>query len=417
MTARCRASGSRPRPGLAPLGRAALPAATGALALLLLGAAGAARADSDDDAGWRIALRSAHHSDALALRAMDQGDARRLAPRPGRNLAYIDDELRLSRSQGHWQWSLLARSSATLVASADTLTLAARLASAGLPQADHRWQTDVRLRGFTGAGIELGRSHQPWASAAAALPASTSADADAGAAAQAAAAGPARWSLRWSAQVLSLARWRDRRITGPVAFDAASASYAFDLQSTETDQRLRFPFQQPAAARGTALLLAGELAWLGGPWSASVALRDLGQLRWPGIAQQQATLATATQAVDADGLVVYRPLINGSSRQDGLSAAAPWRLKLLLGRQMAAGLLPAGQLALVIDALPGFGALPGLQWQQGLGPVTLGAGWLLHERRASLSLAWQRWQLRLGADRLAADAHSRELALAGTWPF
>ena len=369
---------------------------------------GAAPAAADDAAAWQIEARSAHHSDALPLGAMGQGDARELAPRPGRNLAYVDDELRLSRRQGHWQWSLLARSSATLVASADALNLAARVASAGLPDADRRWQTDVRLRGFSGAGIELARTHR-WASAAANLPAK--ADSDPGT------AGASGWTLRWSAQILSLARWRDRRITGPVAFDAASATYAFDLQSAETDNRLQFPFQQPAAARGTGLLLAGELAWQGGPWSASVGLRDLGRLRWPGIAQQQATLATATQAVDADGFVVYRPLINGSNRQDGLSAAAPWRVKLLLGRQFDAGLLPAGRLVLAIDGLPGFGALPGLAWQQGLGPVVLGAGWLLHERRASLSLGWHGWQLRLGADRLVGNARSREFSLAGAWAF
>jgi hypothetical protein len=360
-------------------------AAGGALALLAALRPAAADPAGEAGAAWQLSLRSDRHSDALPLAALSDDDWRHLAPRAGHNLAYVDEQLRLQRRSGAWTFGLLARSQATLVASRETLLLAAQVDGGQRPAGETRWAADMRLRAFSGAGALVAHA---WPLTQ-------------------------NLTLELSAQLLALGRWRERSIQGPVSYDASTASYAFALQSSELDDRLEFPFQQAFARRGVGTLLGAELAWSAGPWSAHAALRDGGWLHWRGLPQQQATLATDAQGLDADGFVVYRPLVEGRNAQAGLTRLQPWLGHLALSRTVAEG----HQLGVTIDTVPGFGALPAVQWQQRLnpaaiGPVQLGLGWRLHERRATLALAWRGWQLQAGADRLDAAARSRELALS-----
>ena len=329
---------------------------------------------------WQLTVRSDHHSDALPLAVLGDDDWQHLAPRPGRNLAYLDDEVRLQRRSGDWTWGLLARSQASVVASRETLQLARAVDSGKRPATDTHWAADMRLRAFSGAGLLVARS-------------------------QVLAPG---WTGGVSAQALALGGWRSRSISGPVAYDAARRSYSFALQSHEVSNRLDYPYQQAFARRGAGLLLGAELAWTAGDWSASAALRDGGWLHWRGVPQQQASLVTDRQGVDADGFLVYGPLIEGRNRQDGLTQRQPWRGQLALSRHWGRG----QQLGVSLDTLPDFGVLPAVQWQCPVGEALLGLGWRLHERRLTVALDWRGFSLRAGADRLDAAARSRALALA-----
>lgn len=379
--------------------RAVALASAAALPLAVLGAgAGAGTGDDasvgtsagdragDNPAVWRLSLRSERHNDALPLSVPGDDTWRRLLPCSGRNLAYQDDEVRLSRSAGQapgqWIWALLARNHATLVASQQALALAARVANSRRPAADAQWQAGVRLRAFAGAGIAIGRT-QPLAPG---------------------------WSAHWEAQTLALSRWRARDLGGAVQYGAASRQYSFDLQSQEIDNRLATPFRQDFAARGVGLLLAGGLDWAGSSTWARVALRDGGWLRWRGVPQQRASLNTATEAVDADGFLLYKPLVTGRNSQSGAQRWLPWRSQVAAGLALADG----QRWGLQIDALPGFGALPALLWQRPAPApdgLALGAEWQVHERRLTLSSAWQGLSLRIGADRLGSAARSRVLVL------
>ncbi len=351
-----------------------------------------AMADADAAAGWQLSLRSDRHADALPLRQLGTDDwAASLAPRAGRNLAYVDDEIRLSvgpaalarRLGPGWTAALVVRSSATLVASHDALVLAGQVASGERPQADDRWQNDVRLRGFAGFGAELGREH----------PLSP------------------QWTARWSAQALALTRWRERQLTGPAAYDAVDRSYRFALQSDELNDRLDAPFQQSFSPRGAGLLLGAELAWQGERGSAKLALRDGGWLHWSGVPQQHLQLDTETAGVDADGFLVYRPLVQGNNSQRGTTRRWPWRGRAELGWRVT----DSGTLLASVDTVPDFGPLPALQWQQRSGALAWSVGWRLHERRATVSAGWHGWQLRAGIDRLGSASRSREFSLVYGW--
>ncbi|MDT7833887.1 hypothetical protein [Aquabacterium sp. OR-4] len=361
-------------------------------------------------------LRSDHHADPVSLALMGHGhwnsrDWAQVAPRRGDNLARIDDEARLGwRQHGGawhgWQLALLARSQATLVASHDALALAAQLARGEPQAADAHWNTRVRLRAFSGAGLAVGREQ-----ALTGLPL------------------PGRWQAAWEMQGLVLGSWRERHIAGPVHLDASSQRYDFALGSSEAYNRLRLPFQQPAARRGAGLLLAAQLDWQGegpgrsqpgqpGDWApwARLSLRDGGWLRWRGMPQQQATLDTATASTDADGFLVYEPLIQGQNRQTTLTRWMPWRASLAGGVTWADG----QRWGVRLDSEPGWGVLPAFTWQwpaaaaQATGWAGLGwqAEWRVHERRLGLGLDWRGLSLRLGADRLGSGARSREWALA-----
>ena len=347
---------------------------------------GSAAAQDGAGTDWRLSLHSDRHADALTIAELGVDDpVALLRPRAGRNIAYVDDELRLTRRDGAWQWSLLVRQSASLATEQQTLQLIAQVEGLGDTTRDRRWQTHVRYEQFSGGGLELGRRFVP----------------------------AAGWQLSVAAQVLQLQHWRERGLDGPVQFDAASGSYSFDLQSHQADDRKRFPFQQGFASRGSALLLHGELAWDDGPWQLAAGVRDLGWLHWTGLPQQDLVLNTDTQAVDANGFVIYQPLVQGRNSQSGLtrsmsgrwSARARWALDS--ERSVEASAITQRS----------FGVLPAIAWAQRVGSVETRLGWQFHEKRVTFGLIWRGLELRAGTDRLGSGAHSRDLALAGTWAW
>lgn len=372
-------------------GRLARAVAVGAV-LAALSAAGRAQPAAPPDAVWQLSLQSDRHSDALPLSAWGDDDWRQLQPRSGRNLAYIDEQLRLQRRSGAWTLGLVARSQATLVAGQQTLALAALLAQGRQPTLAQHWAVDMRLRGFSGAGLSLGLASAAGDRWAQALSATTG----------------GQWQASLSAELLALGRWRERQLSGSATHaGGAAGGYGFALQSDERDDQLSTPFQQAFARRGSGLLLGAALQWQGADWSARASLQDGGWLHWRGLPRQQLALDTATLGFDADGFLQYQPLLTGQNSQRGQTRWQPWAGTLALQHQFGG----AGSLELRLRQLPGAPLLPALQWRQRSGALQWGLGWQLHERRASVDLAWGGWTLRAGADRLGAGAHSRQLAL------
>jgi hypothetical protein len=337
------------------------------------------------DPAWRLSISSDKHNDAMPLSAMGDDNWSALSPRPGTNLAYLDEEVRLQRRSGAWTLALLARQYATVVASQQTLQLAAMIDAGQQPAAHAQWQTQAKFQGFSGVGAMATRE---WTLAPA-------------------------WTLALSAQALVLARWRRASLTGPATYDAASATYSFDLNYAEIDNRLEFPFQQPFARNGLGLLLGANLGWRQDEWSARGSLFDGGWLHWRGVPQRQATLTTSVQGLDPDGFEILLPLVQGSYSQAGLTRRQPLRGRFSVDRDFAA----AGRFGLAVDTVPGFGPLPAVYWRQNLGDAQVGLGWQVHERRATLALAWRGWQLQAGADKLGAAARSRDLGLAWQTPL
>lgn len=366
-------------------------AAVGLGAVLATAAPSAAAAgpDANDALQLQLLLRTDRHSDPLPLSAYGHDTAwARLQPRPGRNLAYVDDEARLQAQWGGWQLALLARALASVVSDQHSLDLARDLDTGQRPGSDARWRARLQLRALAGRGLALGRQWQP----------------------------AAGWTLHTEAQWLQLQRWRERTLDGDVAFTTADQTYHFDAQSTQRNDGLRFPFQQPFVAHGQAVLLGADAQWQGRSAWARAALQDGGWLRWTGLPQQQLSLASDASEVDADGFVVYKPLAEGRYSQQGLAARWPWRATLAGGWRDADG----QRAGLQLQHLPGYGWLPALQWHQApqaQGP-TLQAGWQLHERRLTLGAQWGGWQVQAGADRWGAGARSRTVALSWQtgWP-
>jgi len=353
--------------------------------------AAAAAAAPANDGAWHLQLHSAQHSDATRLSQSGDLQGSDVSPRPGRNLAYLDDELRLTREQGAWTWGLIVRSRATLVASEDTLRLY-RQADGGQPlTADQQWQLDARLRGFSGRGLVLGgRVGQRPAPAAEAH-------------------GATGWQLDWELQALQLGRWRERSITGTASADAESETYAFTLRSYKQSDRLEFPFQADHPRRGAALLGRVGLSWAGERWRVEARVQDLGWLHWRQLPRQEALLDSRTAGVDADGYVVYRPLVQGQNTQSDLRRAAPaWASASVGWRPGWAGKVAAEAGA---DVLPGFGATPWLGVSLPVGTAAAALRWHAHEQRLSLQCEWRGLTLRAGTDRPGRKAQSREFAL------
>lgn len=354
-----------------------------ALALLACPLAAAAA----DEALWQLQLRSSRHSDFGSIGDLRSDDASRHRARGSRNLAYVDEEVRVQRSAGAWSFALLARSTATLYASRDAVDLLRHAQDIGRDATDRQWDVDARLRGFTGGGLEAARGFE---------------------------LAPG-WSARGLVQALVLTRWRDRHIAGAAGFRAATATYGFGLQSTEINDRLKFPFQVAHDPRGAGLLFGADLRWEPGDWVLGLSARDLGWLYWKGVPQQEFTLSSDTRAVDEDGFVVFRPLLQGQNSQRGLARTAPARWSGFVQWKAPRD----GRLTVAAEYVKDFGLLPSASWSQPLGPLQAEVAWRFHERRLELGLGWGGLRVRLGADRLGSpgDMHSRTVAVSYSRAF
>lgn len=352
-----------------------------ALLTVLLGSALSAHA-----ADWDLQLQTDRHSDFSSIKDLEDDNAAGYRARGQRNIAYLHDEARLQRREGLWTIALLARANGTLIANRDAIDALRHTRGLGRDATDRQWNPEVRLRAFAGAGVEIGRAFDI----------------------------AAEWSGMLLVQTLALTRWRDRQVDGTAGFAGATQTYSFNLRSTETYDRLRLGIQQDFAAHGAGLLFGGDLAWKRADWTLRAQVRDLGWLHWKGIPQQQLFLASNTQAVDAEGFVVYRPLLTFQNSQSGSTQSAPYRVHLDAGWQAT----ERGQLRLGVRHYQGFGELlPSIGWMQRWGVLEAGATWQVHERRLILDAGWKQWRVFAGTDRLGEGAHSRVLGLRFSTPW
>lgn len=355
-----------------------------ACALLAVGAAPTAFGQAPEPApAWQLEMRSSRHSDFGSLADLDSEEPAAFTARSGRNLAYVDDELRATHMRGAWSFSLLARSTATLVANRDAVSALHSAAGLTSHTGNEHWAVDARLRGFNGYGVELGRSL----------------------------ALGGNWRLSAAVQALALTRWRDQHIGGTLDFDATTARYSFDLHSRMVNDRLRLPFQDSFATRGAGLLASSTLAWQSGQWGWDLSLRDLGWLHWRGIPRQEFTLSSSTHAVDAQGFVIYRPLLQGRNSQSGHThqQSGRWATQL---HWRATG---TGTASAAVDWMPGFGALPSLRWQQRWEGFSTEFGWRFHERAAMAGIRWRGLALGISTS-VGSHRSSRALSLTYALP-
>ena len=337
--------------------------------------------------GWQVSVQSEHHLDGAPLSLLDS-DAlwQTIRPRPGANLAYVIDEVDAGRRVDDWTVSLVARERGEVIANRDALAVGRVVDSGDDPATSRHWTVSAQAFGFVGAGLAVERQWQP---------------AD-------------QWRLRTGVQVLALTRVIDRRITGWGSYDAAAGTYSADLHSWQADDHLRFPFQRGHASTGQAFLMDGELAWhaasADGGDDIRVALRwkDVGLLQWTGLPQQQETLSNQLTQRDANGFVVYQPLIQGRDIQ---TRWRRWSVPLS-ELELDEPVMDAGHWIVASRYLPGAGLLPRIGARQSASDWHFEEDWHVHERRAAVAVGFAGLRLSGGAD---LHASHRSLSWGIAW--
>jgi hypothetical protein len=334
--------------------------------------------------GAAVSVSSERFSDPLPLNDLMANRLAGLKARHGQSLIYLRDEARLSVQWAHASMGLVARQSATLTASRGAVQLVQDVTADGPPAQSYEAQVDMRVKGFAGYGVTLGWQDQ-WATS----------------------------GLRWQVELqsLQLRRVLVRDITGWANFDAASSSYTTQLQSEQYNDHHRYPFQSDWGRQGWGLLGSAAVQWQATPsWQLQASVEDLGRLRWDRLPRETETLSTQVQQTDADGNLVYSPLLNGRNSNAAFSqrATASYKLGALWAWQ------PGREVELQWRRMDGVrSALPysGLRLQGDAG-WQLQAGWLWFERAAVLGFKSGPWQLQLAGDALDASARTRQLRLS-----
>ncbi len=335
-----------------------------------------------DDAAWSFDTRSERHLDGAPLADFEDPHLWRvLRPRAGLDVGYLFEDASASRSEGGWTFSLVARERATVVASRDTLDLARLIDTGEAPVADRAFHVRANAFGFGGGGLGVARE---WT------------------------ADP-QWTLHAGLQALVLARVIDRTIAGSAAWNQADGTYAAQLESPRADDKLRFPYEQGHARFGEALLADLAVRWHDDVFSAAAALHDVGRLQWAGLPQQQETLQNRHATRDANGFVVYEPLIQGRDTQ------STWRRWCVPVSEAEVSVKTgaAGQWTLATRYIPGGLFLPRIGAHQAMAGWGLEEQWNVHERRADVAVRVAGWRVGVGSDRL--DATRRSLRWQVAW--
>lgn len=362
------------------------------VATILGGLLSPAMAESVDEAAWQLLVRLDRHTDAVALSLLgdDERVARGLRPRPGRNLALVDDEVRISRTRGPWSWSVLARSHAKLEASADTLDVLSRIELGLRPASDRQWSASGRVRAFHGGGLELGYSSEVSASS--------------------------RWTL--GLQGLALRRWRDLEGVGDLRFTVFDRSLGLQASSRRLDSDITYPFMSSVAPIGWGLLLQASWEHRSGPWRLRGSVRDVGWLGWNGAPEEIQSIDTNTRALDSNGFLVYEPLVTGRYEQRRKVAGyfGSWEASAL---RLSGDTddRPALSLGGGLRGVPGLGLLPWLEVRLESHDLAPSLRWDLHQQRLTASVRWKRLDFAVGADRLDSRGRSQLLAVSGALSF
>ncbi len=334
---------------------------------------------------WRVELRSARYSDPLPLRYFGQADwAQRVQARPGLNLVQFDQSMSLQRvvnGSGH-QWSLVLRQLGRVILD-DTTALRIQQIDSGAEAAqDWQWHPQLTYRGLAGYG--LGWAYRPNQHEG--------------------------MYFEGGTQVLTVSSLSARDFSGAVDFNATSQRYAFNVQSTQSANRLVFPFQKPHDSAGLALLLNARVGWRSNPWHFSVGMRDAGWLRWQGLPSQFLNYNTQTQVRDANGHILYRPLVQGQNTQSDVRWSAPWTGEL----EASVNLTPHVSLSMPWEYVPRFGWLPAMRWQDHVGALKWSITWRQHQKDVQTQWHWGAWSLTFAAGRIR---NSQDLALSCAFVF
>lgn len=332
---------------------------------------------------WQISVNSSLHSDALQLRWFGKDNwADQVQPRKGVNLVQVDQSISISvgaADEGH-QLAWTRRQLARLVMSEDTVRRMSQIDRGEFTTEDWRWAPELSLRGFYGEGLDW-TYRSP---------------------------GRSGWAWHGGAQLLGLKRLYGRELQGAVSYIARDQTYSFDAQSTQADSALKLPFQRPSGTDGQALLLKGRLAWQSPVMSLSAGVRDWGWVRWSGVPQQQLSLNSATTQKDANGFVIYKPLIQGQNSQSNLRWRTPWTLDVAAAWNVNTG----QQLALLGEGVPNFGWLPSLRWSDTTNPFHWSLQWRRHQGDVLAQAQWLGWNVVTSTENFRRNARSQVWAVS-----
>jgi hypothetical protein len=339
-------------------------------------------------AGPVVSVSSERFSDPLPLGALLANELAQAQPRGEHNLVYLRDEVRLGAAWSGGTLSVIARQSATLVANAGAVSVISDVSTPGGPASSYDQAVQLRFSGFAGVGLAFD-TQGSWPGG--------------------------RWSWQAGAQVLSLRRLMARDLAGRASYDAATRIYSFDARSSYANDHLSFYAERPFADAGWGALLSGGVTWQATDQAQlSLKVQDLGRLQWSGLPQEAMALSTNTSQVDAQGYLVYRPLVQGRNVQSRYtaSATATWTADA----QWA--VTPSATAVVTVRRMDGFKPwLPstGVRW--GGSSWQGSVGWLWHERAMSVGAACGHWRIDLAADRLDALAHTRMASVRWSRPI
>lgn len=144
--------------------------------------------------------------------------------------------------------------------------------------------------------------------------------------------GTGTWRLTAGATLLSLRRIRGFDAGGRIGFDGTA--YSFDLAGSRHDSRREFAGFGTPRTPGHGTTVDIGLAWqaASGRAFASVSLADaLSVLRIDGVASHRFVASSSTTSTDADGFVVFQPLVTGRYASRSMRTHLARKASLLAG--------------------------------------------------------------------------------------
>lgn len=326
---------------------------------------------------YKLDVRSDQHSDPLPLRYFGQSDwVKHLQPRAGLNLVRLDQSIEIGLlSEESYGLAIIARNKGRLIATEETLNRAGELARDQSGVQDWRLTPKLSLTGFSGLGLAWQKSH----------------------------ALAEHLRLRWGAQGLLLKQLYSRDLAGLLDYQSSSQSYIFDITSFEKNSRLKTPFQSPFDSSGQGLLFQADLQWTFDTVRLEMGVSDVGWLRWQLLPEQLLNLNSNTSSRDANGYLLYKPLVQGQNYQRTVLWTAPWTGKI----QASWYATPSQVVSLPWTYIPGFGWLPAYRWTHLGWPIVWSLEWRQHDRNLLFESRWNQWTFGWGLNNSRSESRSQ----------
>ena len=330
------------------------------------------------DSKLELKIISDVQSDPLPVKYLGHSNWRNfLEARPGTNLIRVDKsvEIELTSPDKLFSLGLIARSLGRLLISEESVRQMGGVVRREKQAQDWLIDAQLGMQGFSGTGVQWQKIYNI----------------------------SPQMQWRFGGQGLLLTNLSSRDLSGQMGYQHLDQSYRFELMSKEKNSALRLPYQDIAHKFGQGLLFNSHLVWQSNDAGVELGVKDFGILRWQAVPERVLKLNSNVTERDANGYLLYRPLLVGQNSQTSAVMKSPWVAEVTPRWSPSQG----QYFSMPLQYIPKFGWLKAYRWTDTRGSIPWAIEWREHDQNLVFQGKWNRWVADFGFSNFNSNSRSQ----------